>query len=187
MQEKIINLLRKIEKQNEEEIAWIVGPKTGRMLYYFVRIWQPKTLVEIGTSIGYSSIWIASAMEENGIGKIVTIESHDRRFALAEKNISESGLSHRIKQVKGHAPEVVGEALTETLDMAFFDATKQETQSFFDAIFPLMNKGGLIVVDNVMSHRFQSMLKFIEKIHADPRVEVVEINVGAGLLLAVKK
>lgn len=184
MQEKITQLLRKIEKQNEEEIAWIVGPKTGRMLYYFVRIWQPKVLIEIGTSIGYSAIWMASAMEENDLGKIVTIESHDRRFGQAEKNIEESGLAHRITQVKGHAPEVVGQAISEPLDMAFFDATKQETQSFFDAILPHMNRGGLIVVDNVMSHRFLSMLKFIEGMHKDPRVEVVEINVGAGLLLA---
>lgn len=187
MQEKITKLLRKIEKQNEEEIAWIVGPRTGRMLYYFVRIWQPKMLVEIGTSIGYSAIWMASAMEENDLGGIVTIESHDRRYGLAEKNIAESGLSHRIRQVKGHAPEVVEEAVKEPIDLAFFDATKQETQSFFDAIFPHMNKGGLIVVDNVMSHRFKSMLEFIESMHKDPRVEVVEINVGAGLLLAVKR
>ena len=187
MQEKITKLLRKIEKQNEEELAWIVGPRTGRMLYYFVRIWQPKLLVEIGTSIGYSAIWMASAMEENDLGEIITIESHDRRFALAEKNISDSGLSHRIKQVKGHAPEVVGEAVNSRLDMAFFDATKQETQSFFDAILPHMNTGALIVVDNVLSHRFHSMLKFIEGIHKDPRVEVVEISVGAGLLLALVK
>lgn len=187
MQEKITKLLRKIEKQNEEEIAWIVGPRTGRMLYYFVRIWQPKVLVEIGTSIGYSAIWMASAMEENGFGDIITIESHDKRFELAEKNIAESGLGHRIKQVKGHAPEVVNAALTKPIDMAFFDATKQETQSFYDAIFPYMNKGGLFVVDNVMSHRFKSMLEFVEGMHKDPRVEVVEIDVGAGLLLAVKK
>ncbi len=197
MQKKLTALLHKIEKQNEEELAWIVGPKTGRMLYYLVRIWRPKLLLEIGTSIGYSAIWMATAMEENDFGQIVTIESHTRRFGLAEKNIAKAGLEHRIRQVKGHAPEVITEGLllletekgrpSARLDMAFFDATKQETQSFFDTVFPLMNKGGLVIVDNVKSHRFKSMLEFIDGIHKDPRLEVVEIDVGAGLLLAVKK
>ncbi len=186
MQEKIATLLSKIERQNEEEISWIVGPQTGRMLYYFVRIWHPEIILEIGTSIGYSAIWMATALEEIGYGEIITIESHDRRFALAEANIKASGLQARIKQVKGHAPEVIDGKIPQ-IDMAFFDATKQETQSFFDAVFPRMVRGGLVVVDNVRSHRFKSMLAFIEKIHSDPRVEVVEIDVGAGLLLAVKK
>lgn len=186
MQEKITALLRKIEKQNEKEIAWIVGPKTGRMLYLLTRVWRPETILEIGTSIGYSAIQMASALEENARGRIITVESHDKRFALAQKNIADSGLSHRITQIKGHAPEVINDTLPQP-DLSFFDATKQETQSFFDAVFPRMRKGGLIVVDNVMSHRFKSMLKFIEGIHKDPRVDVVEIDVGAGLLLAVKK
>lgn len=186
MQEKITRLLKKIEKQNEKEIAWIVGPETGRMLYRLTRVWRPETILEIGTSIAYSAIWMASALDENKSGMIFTIESHDKRFALARKNIADSGLSHRITQIKGHAPEAIQD-FSPKVDMAFFDATKQETQSFFDAVLPRMGKGGLIVVDNVMSHRFKSMLKFIEGIHKDPRVAVVEIDVGAGLLLAVKK
>lgn len=183
MQKNITALLREIEKQNEAETAWIVGPETGRMLYWLARVWKPRIILEIGTSIGYSALWMAAALEENGGGKIITIESHEKRFGLAGKNISRSGLSHRIRQVKGHAPEVINDSLLK-VDLAFFDATKQETQSFFDAVFPRMAKGGLIVVDNVTSHRFKSMLKFIEGIHKDPRVEVVEIDVGAGLLLA---
>lgn len=186
MQEKITALLKKIEKQNAAETAWIVGPETGRMLYWLARVWRPRIILEIGTSIGYSALWMAAALEENGGGKIITIESHDKRFALAQKNIKLSGLAHRIEQVKGHAPELINDSLPR-VDFAFFDATKQETQSFFDAVFPRMARGGLIVVDNVTSHRFKSMLKFIEKVHEDPRVEVVEIPVGSGLLLAVIK
>ena len=96
-------------------------------------------------------------------------------LALQRKNIAKAGLEHRIRQVKGHAPEVITEGLllleigqaSARLDMAFFDATKQETQSF-DTVFPLMNKGGLVIVDNVKSHRFKSMLEFIDGIHKDP-------------------
>lgn len=188
MNKKIQILLKKIEAQNVRESAWIVGPETGHMLYWLVRVWQPENIVEIGTSIGYSAIWMAAALEENGRGKIFTIESHKKRFEMSQKNIADSGISQRIIQIKGHAPEVFesDSTFSKKIDMAFFDATKQETQSFFDAVFPRMPVGGLIVVDNVQSHRYKSMLKFINAIHKDPRVEVVEIPVGAGLLLARK-
>lgn len=189
MKKKISTLLKKIEAQNAAEISWIVGPETGHMLHWLVRVWQPENIIEIGTSIGYSAIWMAAALEENEKGKIYTIESHKKRFELSQNNITESGLFHRIVQFRGHAPEVFERepALPKKIDFAFFDATKKDTQRFFDAVFPLLSPGGLIAVDNVKSHRFDSMLKFINAIHADPRVEVVEIPVGAGLLLARKK
>jgi len=180
------NILQRIEEENAKEEVWIVGPKTGKMLYWLVRVLQPEYALEIGTSVGYSALWIASALEENGMGQLWTIESHNERFLRAQKNIEEADLGHRIHQIKGHAPEVFieNDEVPEKLDFAFFDATKMEHSLYFDAIFPRMKKGGMIVVDNVLSHRTGQMEGFINRTHAHSGLKVVEVSVGDGLLVA---
>jgi predicted O-methyltransferase YrrM len=180
------NLLRRIEVENEAEPIWIVGPETGRMLHWLIRVTEPERVLEIGTCVGYSALWMASALEKNKKGKLWTVESNAKRQVRAEQNIAESGLRERIELVKGHAPEIFEEAglLPSKIDFAFFDATKSEHQSFFDGIFPKMTSGGMIVVDNVLSHRFGEMEQFIQGMHEHPGLEVVEIPVGTGLLIA---
>lgn len=179
-------ILKRIEQENQEQDVWIVGPATGRMLHWLVRVLAPDTVLEIGTSVGYSALWMASALEKNQKGKLWTIESHEQRFERARENIEEARLGHRIVQLKGHAPEIFTNSLEvpELIDLAFFDATKQEHESYFDAIYPRMRSGGMIVVDNVLSHRFGKMKSFIEKTHAHSGLKVVEIPVGDGLLIA---
>lgn len=115
-----------------------------------------------------------------------TIESHKERYARAQKNIDEAGLRHRIHSLNGHAPEIFKTEidLPEDLDFVFMDATKMEHPSYFEAIFPRIKPGSFLVVDNVMSHRTGQMLEFIENLHRDPRLKVVEIPVGDGLLIA---
>lgn len=187
MQEKITKLLRAIEEKNAHENYWIVGPETGRVLHWLVRVFEPEVLVEVGTSVGYSALHMATALQKNGHGKLWTIESHKERFDMAEENIKKSGLKNLI-QLKGHAPEIFFEnaSIPEKINMAFFDAYKKDTGRFFDAVFPRLSHGGLIVVDNVLSHRYRSMLVFIESVYKREDLKVVEIPVGSGLLLAVK-
>lgn len=59
------NVLRRIEAEDAAETVWIVGPETGRMLHWLIRVAQPKVVLEIGTSVGYSALWMASALEAN--------------------------------------------------------------------------------------------------------------------------
>lgn len=180
------HILQRIEKEDDAQPVWIVGPKTGKMLYSLVRVLEPTYALEIGTSIGYSALWIASALEENGKGELWTIESHAERFLRAQQNIEEAEMGHRIHQIKGHAPEIfmTDESIPAKIDFAFFDATKMEHELYFNVIFPRMKSGGMIVVDNVLSHRAGAMGKFIEKTHAHSGLKVVEIPIGDGLLIA---
>ena len=190
---KLLKVLEEIEEKNRQENFWIVGPETGRVLHLLVRVFEPKVLLEIGTSVGYSAIYLASALQENGHGKLWTIESHKKRFELAKLNIKKTGLKN-IVQIMGHAPEIFFERsdsasdpdLPEKIDMAFFDAFKKDTGLFFDAVFPRLSHGGLIIVDNVLSHRHKSMLAFIESVYLRKDLKVVELAVGSGLLLVVK-
>lgn len=179
-------VLKRIENENQQEELWIVGPATGKILHTLVRVLEPETALEIGTSVGYSALWIASALEKNQKGTLWTIESHAQRFERAKSNIEAAGLLHRVVQIKGHAPEVFLQngAIPEAINFAFFDATKQEHQAYFDAVFPFMQSGGMIAVDNVFSHRQGQMERFIQSLHRHPALQVAEIPVGDGLLIA---
>lgn len=179
-------ILKRIEEEDAAESVWIVGPETGRMLHWLVRVLAPETILEIGTSVGYSALWMASALEQNQKGQLWTVESHAERYARAQKNIDEAGLRGRIHSVKGHAPEIfqTEECFPKKVDLAFFDATKMEHAAYFEAIYPRLKKGGFLVVDNVLSHREGEMEAFITALHQDPRLKVVEISVGDGLLIA---
>lgn len=180
------DVLKRIEREDAEETVWIVGPETGRMLHWLIRVSEPEVVIEIGTSVAYSALWMASALEKNGKGKLWTVESHGERYERAQKNIAEAGLAHRIHQVKGHAPEVfldTGE-LPEQVDFVFLDATKMEHAAYFDVLTPRLKPEAFVVVDNVLSHRFGQMEKFIEALHANTKLRVVEIPVGDGLLIA---
>lgn len=183
---KLAKVLARIEVENAAEPVWIVGQKTGRLLHWLVRVTEPKIIFEVGTSVGYSALWMADALESNEDGELWTVESHEERFERAEQNIGESGLGHRITQIKGHVPEIFkdGRELPEKVDLAFFDATKKQHQDFLDVLLPRMESGGLIVVDNVHSHRFGEMLKFIKSTHEREDFQVVEVPVGDGLLIA---
>lgn len=182
----VLTVMKRILRKNEREDLWIVGAKTGKLLYLLLRVLEPEVVLEVGTSVGYSALWMASALEENAKGKLWTVESHEERFKYARENIKAAKMDQRVHQIKGHAPEIFAGDLSipEVIDVAFFDATKQEHQSYFDAIYPRMFSGGMIVVDNVCSHRFGPMKEFIEKLHVHSGLKVLEIPVEDGLLLA---
>lgn len=183
-------ILSKIEKENEVENYWIIGPETGRLLWWLVRTWAPENALEIGTSVGYSAIWIGDALKKNGKGGLWTVESHAKRFEKAKKNLLEAGMDGRVVQLKGHAPEIFYEdyedvELPEEFDFVFLDATKCEHGAYFDAVFPRLRSGALLVVDNVQSHR-DEMADFLDRIAAHKKLEEVELSIGKGLLLARK-
>ena len=109
-------VLSRIERENEKANYWIVGPETGRMLWWLVRVVCPERALEIGTSVGYSAIWMGAALDG---GKLWTVESHAERHEKARGNIAEAGLGDKVVQVKGHAPEVLVE-VPEVLDFCVF-------------------------------------------------------------------
>jgi predicted O-methyltransferase YrrM len=187
MESKVTQVLRRVERENEEKKVWIVGPEVGQFLYDLVIERGPQNCLEIGTSVGYSAIWIGSALRQNGSGKLCTVESHAERFERAQKNIAEADLTDQIMQIKGHAPEVFTENLDmpQNLDLAFFDATKYEHQSYFDAIFPRLNPCGILIVDNVISHA-QEMAEFRAMLESYPQLKCELHEIGAGVLVCEK-
>ena len=85
----------------------IVLPEVGQLLNLLVNLKKPKKVLEIGTGIGYSTIWMARALDENG--KITTIELLPKRYEIALSNLKKAGLEDRVKLINGDAREIISE------------------------------------------------------------------------------
>lgn len=139
---------------------------------------KPTNVLEIGTSSGYSALWIIEGFLQAGLfnSKLYTIESHKGRFEFAQENFSNAGASNHIIQIQGHAPEAIPKDTT--FDLAFFDGTKNQTSGFFDSVWPLLSPGGEILVDNVISHanKMQPFFDHLKSLQIP--FEVLEIGAG---------
>jgi predicted O-methyltransferase YrrM len=183
--EKVNRLLLDLEKNSEE--FWNVPREVGQLLYFLVRAKGAKKVLEIGTSNGYSGIWLAKAARANG-GKLITVESHAGRFGMAEGNFAEAGLSDSIMQIAGHAPEVfptVPEINEGGFEVIFMDATKAQHIEYLRALLPLMKQGALLIADNVLSHA-EKMQGFVELISQMPEMTGEVLKIGDGVLIACK-
>src|SRR5437899_9693204 len=116
-------LLEKMEEYAETNNVPIIGPLVGRFLYNLAKTSHSKRVLEIGAAIGYSGIWLGRAVASEK-GSVTTIELDPRRAELAEKNISEAGLSRTIKVTRGDALEVIPK-LKDEYDLIFLDSDKE--------------------------------------------------------------
>ena len=181
------NAIAEVKETIEKNIAegnpyWNISPETAQYIISLLNTAKPKRVLEIGTSIGYSAICIGEALVAWD-GTLITIESHDERFALAQKNIEDSTLENII-QVKGHAPEIFLN-IEGTFDLCFFDATKYEHLSYFNALKERLNPGGIIITDNMISHN-KELAEYKKTVEDDPQFESKLVDVGTGLLVSRK-
>lgn len=182
LDKKLLTLLKEIEKTQKQ--YWNIDEKTGQFMNIFVREKGYKKVLEIGTSSGYSALWLAEALVHNN-GHLYTIESHKKhRFSVGENNIKKSGFKN-ITQILGHAPEAIP-TTPKALDMAFFDATKEEYVEYFEVLKNRIKKGGVIIADNILSHS-EAIKPYLKAVKKEPGWTSELINIGTGLLISYKK
>lgn len=176
------NLLKELEKTQDK--YWNISRETGQFLNLIIKDRNYKNILEIGTSNGYSGLWIAEALSFTK-GHLYTMESHKKeRYFLAEKTFKKSHLSKYITQILGHAPEVIPNR-PKFFDMAFFDATKCEYIDYFNAIKSRIKKGGIIVADNILSHE-KALKPFITAVSKNKNWISIKLNLKSGLLISIK-
>lgn len=139
--------LKSMEEYAAENFVPIIQAEVTQFLKVLLKINKPKSILEIGTAIGYSAILMAESTDEDTY--ITTIERKDDMVDLANENILKHGFNDRIKVLKGEAEEVLA-SLDEKYDFIFLDAAKGHYKEFFDESMRLVNVGGLIVCDNVL-------------------------------------
>ncbi len=183
MNASTIETLKELEKTSKD--FWNIAPETANFINMLLKISESKNVLEIGTSNGYSAIWIAYALKETG-GHLTTIEFWDNRQSLAIENFKKCGVDNLITTRLGSALQILENEIKEEFDFVFIDANKGEYLKYFELIHPLLKKGGIIAADNVLSHE-EKVKPFVEKIKNDSEYQVEILNLPAGLLLAYKK
>jgi len=157
---------------------------TGEFLSVLVRAMNARRVLEIGTSNGYSTLWLADAVSAVG-GKVTTVELSENKHGLAADNFKRSGLSAVIKQILGEAGQIIAELSDASFDLVFVDSERLVYPTWWPDLRRIVRRGGLMVVDNAISHHEQ-MKPFIVLVEADPEFETCLVPVGNGEYLATR-
>ena len=176
-----------------------ISPDQGQLMAMLVQLIVPKKIVEVGTFTGYSSLVMALALPKNG--KIIACDISEKYTSKAQGFWKEAGVADKIELRLGHASEsldkMLNEGLSETFDMAFIDADKENYKIYYEKCLELLRPGGLIMIDNVLWYgrpadpnasdadtvAIRELNKFVYK---DSRVDISLLSIGDGLTLARK-
>jgi predicted O-methyltransferase YrrM len=154
-----------------------ITPDTGQLLSILVRAMRARRVLEVGTSSGYSTLWLAWACTETD-GHVDTIEIDHAKIALASSHFVRAQLAERITQHHGMALETL-RGLDEPFDLIFLDADRANYMQYFEHLLRLLRPGGLLVTDNVISHAHE-LTEFLPRVRGDPRLLSVLLPVGNG-------
>jgi predicted O-methyltransferase YrrM len=179
--EQSLEVLQELEKTASD--FWNIAPDSANFLNMLIKISDSKNVLEVGTSNGYSGVWLAKALKVTG-GKLTTIEFYEKRIVMAQENFKMCGVDDIITVLQGSACNVL-QTIEGEIDFAFIDANKSEYVKYFDIINPKLKVGGIIACDNITSHP-DKVASFVDKIQADPNYQVEILDLPAGMLLAYK-
>ena len=184
-----------IELQKTQKEFWNINYESGNFLNMLIKSGNYQNTLELGTSNGYSAIWLAHALEKTG-GHLVTIEYSEERSELAKKNLEDCGLIDKVTLLQGKIIEILEKMQPELfnikdntsepfIDFAFIDASKLEYVEYFNLIHPMLKKNGMIVADNIISHE-NKVWNYIDLITSQEDYQTVKLNLGSGLLVSLK-
>ena len=156
-----------------------IEPESALYLAMQIRIQQSKRILEIGTSTGYSTLWLANAAQETD-GQITTLEIDALRTAQAKKYAEELNLDHVIDFIVTDAQDFLQHS-SEVYDFILLDAERNAYLNYWVYLQKMINpKGGVLIVDNVISHASE-VKAFIQQVKQDGRFMTTTLSLGAGL------
>ena len=158
-------------------------PETAQFLYILIRSSRRKRLLEIGTSNGYSTIWLAWAVSHTG-GQVISIDRNAEKQAQADANLRRVGLREVVDLRCGDATEIVT-SLSGPFDCVFFDADRYSAPAQLSLLVPKLTPDVLLLADNVLSHPME-IAGYLKALEALPDFDRVVLPVGKGLSLAYR-
>lgn len=183
--EETQNVLLELEETQSE--FWNIERACANFLYMQIIIHNSKNALELGTSNGYSGIWLASALKKTS-GHLSTIEFWDKRQNVAIENFKKCGVNEIITPKLGSAFEILQKMQSdgEVFDFVFIDANKLEYLKYFELIHPMLKCGGVIFSDNITSHA-KKVKPFMDVILNHPQYQNQLLTFTGGLLMSIKK
>ena len=192
-------LLAAIDQQGRGEGLPLVYPDTGALLHTLARSCGARRILEIGTAIGYSTLWLATALPPGGT--VMTMEFDAARAARARDHFGAAGYAERINVIVGDATRFLHK-VGGPFDLIFQDSDKQLYEPMLDRLIELLRPGGLLIADNVLwngevipgyvnEKKYSeadtlAIVSFSRKIANDPRLYTSFLQVGDGVSVSVK-
>ena len=188
-------VLAAVEAEAAKRDIPIVGPMVGRVLHQLALIHGAKTVFELGSAIGYSTIWWARAVGENG--KVIYTDGDRKNADEARGYFERAGVADRITIKVGDALELLSEQ-KQTFDIIFCDVDKEDYPRAFRLALSRLRKGGLLVADNVLwsgkvaeqnsaEATTKAILEFNRLLYGSPELFPTILPIRDGLAVAVKK
>jgi len=159
-----------------------IPPETGKFISILAASAPKGEFLEIGTSAGYSAMWIALACQLNG-NKLITFENLKEKADLARETFNLTNLNEVIELIEGDAREYLPNY--HNIAFCFLDAEKEVYDECYDLLIPNMIKGGILIADNAINH-YETLKPIIDKALADERVDALVITIGKGELICRK-
>jgi predicted O-methyltransferase YrrM len=193
-------LFTEMEELALQQTIPIITPAVGNFLSWLALTSQAKNILEIGTAIGYSTLWLAKAAEQTG-GKITTIDMNLQRRKEALDYFARAGVSEQILSLAGDARKVLP-SLAATYDLIFIDAAKGEYLEYLELVYPLIARGGVLVVDNVLFRgwvvpganfepKYQRMVtglrEFLQKLNQNPEFITSLLPLSDGVTVSWRR
>lgn len=175
-------------------------PEQCQFVALMLQMFGAERVLEVGIFVGYSTLWMADALPEDG--RIVACDIDEKWTSVGRRYWKKAGLEHKIDLHLAPAMDtldrLIDEGQADSFDFAFVDADKENYWSYYERALVLVRKGGVIAIDNVLwggsvinpdnqSADAIAIRKFNARIHKDPRVNMVMLNIGDGLTLAIVK
>jgi len=191
LDEQVLAVLARLEQEDRaEREAGVparsrsrqVEPTTGRFLFALAASQAGIEVLEIGGSRGYSSIWLAAGARVLG-GRLISLENDPEKCRAWRRNVAEAGIEEWAELVEGDALATLGES-QDVFDLVFLDAEKDDYEALFALARPLLEPGGLVVADNVLSHA-EALGAYSAARQADPALTSVTLPLDRGLELTV--
>lgn len=157
-----------------------VPPETGRLLAIMALLAPAGPVLEIGTSAGYSAMWLSLACRRRG-SVLVTCEILPAKIALARETIRQAALEDVVEIMEGDGLQTLKSF--DSLGFCFWDSDKDRAVAYYTAAVERLVPGGLFLADNAISHK-DRMGDMLEMAVSDPRVDAVVVPIGKGVLLA---
>lgn len=189
-------LLARLNKETHQKILqprMLSGHFQGRFLSMISKLIRPTNILEIGTYTGYAALCMAEGLPDNGT--LDTIDNNEELYDFQRKYFDQSQWGNQIHQHLGDALKIIP-TLNKKFDLVFIDADKENYINYFNMIVPMMNKGGLILSDNVLwsgkvleevkanDKSTKVLLEYNEILKNDPRVETVLLPIRDGLTMS---
>jgi caffeoyl-CoA O-methyltransferase len=191
LDEAVREVLARLEREDAEERAQglpseqrsrAVAPTTGQFLFSLVAPQTGCEVLEVGGSRGYSSIWLGAGVRYLG-GRVVSIERAPEAAERWRANVRDAGLEEWVELIEADALDVLQE-LEDIFDVVFIDAEKSQYEHYFAPARQRVEPGGLIVADNVLSHK-ETLEPYSRARQSDPTLVSTTVPLDRGLELSV--